>query len=60
MSWSHNAVYYELYPRAFADGDGDGHGDLEGLRLVGATMPCQSSGSLGRQVPQTATWVDEH
>ncbi len=32
MSWSQNAVYYELYPRAFADGDGDGHGDLEGLR----------------------------
>lgn len=32
MSWTHNAVYYELYPRAFADGDGDGHGDFEGLR----------------------------
>jgi maltose alpha-D-glucosyltransferase/alpha-amylase len=32
MTWSQNAVYYELYPRAFADGDGDGHGDLEGLR----------------------------
>jgi maltose alpha-D-glucosyltransferase/alpha-amylase len=30
--WYTNAVYYELYPRAFADGDGDGHGDLLGLR----------------------------
>ncbi|MBK9122190.1 MAG: maltose alpha-D-glucosyltransferase [Chloroflexi bacterium] len=32
MSWATNAIFYELYPRAFADGDGDGHGDLRGLR----------------------------
>lgn len=31
-AWSHNAIYYELYPRAFADGNQDGHGDFEGLR----------------------------
>jgi maltose alpha-D-glucosyltransferase/alpha-amylase len=29
--WFKNAVFYEVYPRAFADGDGDGHGDLRGL-----------------------------
>ncbi len=32
MSWYHNAVFYELYVRAFADSNGDGHGDLAGLR----------------------------
>ncbi len=28
--WWRGAVCYELYPRAFADGDGDGVGDLRG------------------------------
>lgn len=32
MDWHTNAIFYELYPRAFADGDGDGHGDFSGLR----------------------------
>ncbi len=32
MSWHLNAVFYELYLRAFADGDDDGHGDFTGLR----------------------------
>jgi maltose alpha-D-glucosyltransferase/alpha-amylase len=29
--WFQNAVFYEIYIRAFADGDGDGHGDFRGL-----------------------------
>ena len=29
--WYKNTIFYELYIRAFADGDGDGHGDLRGL-----------------------------
>jgi maltose alpha-D-glucosyltransferase/alpha-amylase len=29
--WFKNAIFYEVYPRAFADGNGDGHGDLRGL-----------------------------
>ncbi|KNC19748.1 alpha-amylase [Arthrobacter sp. RIT-PI-e] len=29
--WWRNAVIYEVYPRSFADGDGDGVGDLAGL-----------------------------
>lgn len=32
MEWYTNAVFYELYPRAFADMNGDGHGDLAGMR----------------------------
>jgi alpha-glucosidase len=29
--WWHHAVVYEIYPRAFADADGDGIGDLKGV-----------------------------
>ncbi len=32
MDWHTNAIYYELYLRAFSDGNGDGHGDFAGLR----------------------------
>jgi maltose alpha-D-glucosyltransferase/alpha-amylase len=31
-NWHINAVFYELYVRAFADGNADGHGDFIGLR----------------------------
>jgi len=30
--WHHSAVIYEVYLRSFADGNGDGIGDLAGLR----------------------------
>ena len=29
--WWRHAVMYEVYPRSFADGNGDGSGDLRGL-----------------------------
>lgn len=32
MSWYSNSVFYQVYLRAFRDGDGNGHGDFLGLR----------------------------
>lgn len=32
MSWFENAVVYQVYPRSFADANGDGQGDLAGVR----------------------------
>ncbi|GAB3395363.1 glycoside hydrolase family 13 protein [Azotobacter armeniacus] len=31
QEWARNAVIYQVYPRSFADGDGDGMGDLSGV-----------------------------
>ena len=31
-AWWHDAVFYQIYVRSFADHDGDGVGDLDGIR----------------------------
>ena len=31
-AWWRHAVIYQVYPRSFSDGNGDGNGDLAGLR----------------------------
>ena len=43
--WYKNAVFYEVYVRAFCDSNGDGHGDLPGL-IAETGLPQGAGGRL--------------
>jgi len=55
-AWWEDAVVYEVYPRSFADADGNGVGDLPGLRsrlpylsdLGVDAVPCQLTRKIGQ------------
>mgnify|MGYP000612476080 CR=1 FL=1 len=48
LSWWRGRVIYQIYPRSFADSNGDGIGDL-----AGTTEPLPSIASLG----VVAIWI---
>lgn len=49
--WWRDAVIYEIYPRSFADGNGDGDGDL-----IGATIRIGHLADLGVDAVWVAPW----
>ena len=38
--WWEEAVVYQIYPRSFADANGDGIGDINGMRSGSARITC--------------------
>ncbi|HEX2753936.1 MAG TPA: alpha-glucosidase [Candidatus Limnocylindrales bacterium] len=50
-TWWHEAVFYQIYPRSFADGNGDGIGDF-----VGMTARLDYLADLGID----ALWISPH
>lgn len=51
LKWWQTAVFYQIYPRSFADGDGDGIGDFKGI-----TEKLDYLASLGVD----ALWLSPH
>jgi alpha-glucosidase len=46
-AWWQDAIFYQIYPRSFADSNGDGIGDLDGITAHLDYLNDGSTGSLG-------------
>ena len=65
--WWRDAVIYQVYPRSFADSDGDGTGDLPGIRsrlpylrdLGVDAVWLSPSGDATRTTELTAHWTGD-
>ena len=45
--WWHGGVFYQIYPRSYADGNGDGVGDLPGIVSSWTTWRASASRACG-------------
>ena len=56
--WWRSAVIYQIYVRSFADGNGDGTGDLAGGRCPTARLAVASTAGLRRLLRNVAFATD--